>query len=139
MVRFTLALVAAFTVQACATLNPNVEAELRKELAETKAQITELHELIKAQKQPEPHSGGGEGGRGGAFTARPILEAARQDFTEDRRRLAEDAGSVVCRCGYSIIILYVFIIRLQHSFGALERLCVGRGKKKVVGRWEGFL
>jgi hypothetical protein len=106
MVRFTLALVAAFTVQACATLNPNVEAELRKELAETKAQITELHELIKAQKQPEPHSGGGEGGRGGAFTARPILEAARQDFTEDRRRLAEDAGSVVCRCGYTVFNNY---------------------------------
>ena len=108
MVRFTLALVAAFTVQACATLNPNVEAELRKELSETKAQIAELHELIKAQKQPEPHSGGGGGWRGGAFTARPILKAARQDFTEDRRRLAEDAGSVVCSCGYSIILLYVF-------------------------------
>jgi hypothetical protein len=52
MVRFTLALVAAFTVQACATLNPNAEAELRKELAETKAQITELHKLSKAQKAP---------------------------------------------------------------------------------------
>ena len=90
--RFTLPLMASLASFTRADRNLNAEDELRKELSKTKAQIAELRELIKNQKQPEPGSDRIANGRGDAKTAHSILEVAREDFTEDRRRLAADAG-----------------------------------------------
>ena len=93
--RITVAILAVFAPQARADLNPTTEAELRRELSETKAQIDELRELIKIQQQPEPGRAIVAVGRGGTITAQTILQAANEDFSEDRRRLAADAGRVI--------------------------------------------
>jgi hypothetical protein len=96
--KFAVVLVATFASQACADLNLNTEAELREEISETKVQIAELRELIKSQGHPEPDGGRVSGGPGDAITAHSILEEARGDFTEDRRRLAVDAGYFYDAC-----------------------------------------
>ena len=93
--RFTVTLLAIFTSRAHADLNPITEDELRRELSETQAQIAELRGLIKTQKHPEPGSDKIAVGHRDAITAHPTLQAAREDFSEDRRRLAADAGRVI--------------------------------------------
>jgi len=92
---FAVPIIAIFASQVCADHTPNIEDELRKELSETKAQIAELRELIKNQKQPRPGSDRIANENGDARTAHTALATAREDFMDDRRRLAADAGVVI--------------------------------------------
>ena len=105
--KFTKALAIIFASLKCAEPKPNTEDELREELSKTEAQIAELRELIETQKKKKHDFDRGRIAirRSQTSTVPPILEAAREDFTEDRRRLAADQPMQVVHDAASLKII----------------------------------
>jgi len=105
--KFTKALAIIFASLKCAEPKPNTEDELREELSKTEAQIAELRELIETQKKKKHDLDRGRIAirRSQTSTVPPILEAAREDFTEDRRRLAADQPMQVVHDAASLKII----------------------------------
>jgi septal ring factor EnvC (AmiA/AmiB activator) len=100
MEKVFVGLVAALSLGAITAETP-AEAELRRQLDATRADLAELKNLIKERRDRSAAA------KKNVATAKPMLDEALDDFTADRRRkLSQEAGA----SSFTYLDLFVHVL-----------------------------